>query len=424
MKDYTITRADLVDKVHGNDGQLTIGQPLTMGNLARVLTLLGVGLRYNVMIGEVVYVDEGVPLACEQACERLELRLRGILKVCGITAQSDLGPMLVSLARGDEFHPMAEWLGGLVWDGADHLAAAIEAVSTTTSLWPVFLENWLIQVVDAVCGWPGRRAMSLPYVLVLVGGQGVGKTAFLAALGGPWLRSEAELHLSSNGGKDHQIEALRWPMVELSELDGIFRKADVEHMKSFISRSEDALRAPYGRKPVKNPRRTVFCGSVNESQFLNDPSGSRRFWPVNVTGIDWAADIDWGGVWAQMYAAWLAEPSFTLTVAEDAERAKISLDQHTETTPEAEMIDAYLTAHMGSEFECFPLNTVGVMKLLGLNYNNPKAKKSAREAISRYLGISRTISRYQRVWMVPVNDDARNVRSWPAPKGVVRDIIT
>ena len=102
------------------------------------------------------------------------------------------------------------------------------------------------------------------------------------SLGGEWFKGEAELHLSASQGKDHQIEVLKWPMVELSELDGIFRKSDVANLKAFISREVDAIRCPYARAAIPKPRKTSFCGSVNNAEFLTDTSGSRRFRPVTV----------------------------------------------------------------------------------------------------------------------------------------------
>ena len=415
MQTEPLEKSQLVDKVKGNDDQLLTTQPLTLNNLIKVLLHTQLHLRFNVMTNEVVYVDNGAVITDEHQCERLELCLRSVLKVAGITGQSDLGPMLTTLARLDSFHPMEEWLRSLPPPavGADPIGDLIGSVTSSTALWPVFLEKWLVQVVDAVCGWHGRPQVSLPYVLVLAGAQGVGKTEFLRRLGHGWIRSEAELHLGSSTGKDHQIEALRWPMVELSELDGIFRKADIEHMKSFISRSEDSIRVPYGRKAVRSPRRTVFCGSVNEGQFLTDPSGSRRFWPVVVESIDWSAAVDWAGVWAQAFAEWTVDSSFSLTAAEEAERATISLEEHTEMSPEEEMIQDYLSAHIGSSFEEKPMNTVNVMKLLGLNFNNPKAKKAARNTLVKHLGKHRTLSGKQRAWAVPYNEFARDLLSWP-----------
>ena len=64
------------------------------------------------------------------------------------------------------------------------------------------------------------------------------------------------------------------------------RKADVETVKSFISRMDDKYRASYGVNVESHPRQCIIVGSTNaESGFLRDITGNRRFWPIPVSGI-------------------------------------------------------------------------------------------------------------------------------------------
>ncbi|PIB39592.1 hypothetical protein AOA59_30015, partial [Pseudomonas sp. 2822-15] len=48
-----------------------------------------------------------------------------------------------------------------------------------------------------------------------------------------------------------------------------------------LSRTEDQYRAAYARKTEKHPRRCVFFGTSNRSDYLKDPTGGRRFLPVD-----------------------------------------------------------------------------------------------------------------------------------------------
>lgn len=386
-------------------------QPLTTANLAYVLQRLGLGVRLNVMDQTIEWRDETGVVG---DCYRL---VSDWLKRVDIVAQGELPDVLGELAGESPFHPMDEWLAGVTWDGVDRIGALADTVTTDNELWPVYLENWLVQVVEAVRGWrahPGV-AVSLPYVLVLVGGQGVGKSRWLSRLGGRFFRGEAELHLSTAAGKDHQIEALKWPMVELAELDGIFRKSDVSHMKSFISREQDAIRMPYARRAVTRPRMTAFCGSVNEAEFLNDPSGSRRFWPVLVDGIAWDFEMDWRQLWAQAAAAWAENPSFALTEEEDALRVQAAGD-HTLMTAEEEKIRGYLAAHMGNPaFPVQAMNRTEILEMLygkGRIFSNAVISQAGR-VLSDMLGRHRTISGKQRSWQIPYNEFAQDVSTWP-----------
>ncbi|HEY9768620.1 MAG TPA: VapE domain-containing protein [Coleofasciculaceae cyanobacterium] len=70
--------------------------------------------------------------------------------------------------------------------------------------------------------------------------------------------------------------------VELSELGNAFRKADQDALKTFITTSSDDIRLPYGTRVHTLKRQFVLFGSTNDRQFLHDPTGSRRFMPVEI----------------------------------------------------------------------------------------------------------------------------------------------
>lgn len=70
----------------------------------------------------------------------------------------------------------------------------------------------------------------------------------------------------------------------MGELAGM-RKADIETVKSFISRVDDKYRASYGVNVESHPRQCIIVGTTNaETGFLRDITGNRRFWPVRVFG--------------------------------------------------------------------------------------------------------------------------------------------
>ena len=64
------------------------------------------------------------------------------------------------------------------------------------------------------------------------------------------------------------------------------KKSDVESVKRFITTLTDRYRPAYGRRVVSIPRSCVFAGSTNESSYLRDSTGNRRFWPVKCGDID------------------------------------------------------------------------------------------------------------------------------------------
>lgn len=404
-------------------------QPLTRGNVERMLMFLGLEVRFDMMRQRPCFVwaerDGFAQWTPTVFSERDELGVYQAL--CDQLAMLDisaprglLDDILLAIAQASRFHPMAEWLDGLgAWDGHDYIADLAATVETECELWPVFLENWLVQVVDGVCGWaseePGTASggarHGLPYCLVLVGDQGVGKTRWLRALGCGWLASEVELHLGSAAGRDHQLAALRWPMAELSELDGIFRKADVAHLKSFLSRETDSIRAPYARRALVMPRMTTFCGSVNVAEFLVDDTGSRRFWPVMVDRIR-DGGVDMLGVWSQARAYWAECPDFHLTADEEAWRDRQANTAHTLRSVMQETLAGYWEAHKDCEEMMRPMNRAEILDMLGFRNASNKLVSEAGQYLIENIGYHRTIDRKQRAWMFPFSEFAHDSSTW------------
>lgn len=392
-------------------------QVVTKDNVMWLLGQLGIEPALNMMTASSVLRCPGYG---ESNLDQIQLR-RVVLDMATrlrIHAHQQLEEVLSDLAHANPYHPMADWMAALPgWDGAvDHIGQLAATVVTNNPLWPVYLENWLIQTVHGVCGWADGRQQPLSHVLTLVGGQGVGKSRWLERLGGAYFKGEAELHLSTPGGKDHQLEVLRYPMAELSELDGIFRKTDIALMKSFITRAVDSIRAPYERRALVRPRMTSFCASVNEAEFLSDPSGSRRFWPVMVESIDWHHGVDFAGVWGQAYALWCENSHFDLTAEQDAQRAHVGLEQHTLIHAEEEVIEEYLRCHVGDpRYPEEPLNRTEILSLLFGRARNfsPIQISTAGKSITKSLGPHKTIDGKQRCWRFPYNPNGLDRETWP-----------
>ena len=111
---------------------------------------------------------------------------------------------------------------------------------------------------------------------------GLGKSTFFARLAGDWFSDS--LTLTDMRDKSGAEKLQGYWILELSELNGM-KKADVETVKSFISRADDKYRASYGANVESHPRQSIIVGSTNaESGFLRDITGNRRFWPVRISG--------------------------------------------------------------------------------------------------------------------------------------------
>jgi predicted P-loop ATPase len=129
--------------------------------------------------------------------------------------------------------------------------------------------RWLTSAV-ARAFQPGAKA---DCCLILEGSQGIGKSSALRLLGGEWFTDD----LPDLGTKDSALQLRGVWIVEISELAS-FRGIEANRIKAFISRQSDRYRPPYARKPIEAPRQCVFAGTANQSVYLHDETGGRRFW--------------------------------------------------------------------------------------------------------------------------------------------------
>jgi predicted P-loop ATPase len=76
----------------------------------------------------------------------------------------------------------------------------------------------------------------------------------------------------------------KW-LIELGELANV-KRTDFNLVKAYLVRRTDTVRPHFGRLVNDVPRQSVFIGTVNEGQYLKDPTGNRRYWPVQVGNCD------------------------------------------------------------------------------------------------------------------------------------------
>lgn len=176
--------------------------------------------------------------------------------------------------------------------------------------------------------------------LVLVGAQGTRKSTLAATLA---MQDEFFLPgLHDMGGKDAQIALRGHWVVELAELAAL-RRSEIEQVKSYLSARVDTYRAPYDRTTVSVPRQCIFIATTNDTFFLTDMTGNRRFWPVQVGRV-----IDTVGLRAALpsllaaaRAAWAAGEPLYLE-GEDAALALEQADEYVAGDETIGMVRAYL----------------------------------------------------------------------------------
>lgn len=182
-------------------------------------------------------------------------------------------------ARKNSFHPPRDWLRGLTWDGEPRIDNWVtDYFDVPKTDYTLRVARWFLMGMVARVMFPGIK---FDYCLVLEGFQGKGKSTALAILGGEWF-GDTDLDLSN---KDSMLALHGKWLYEFPEL-GSLTRADSSKQKSFLTRLVDEFRAPYGTQMISCPRQVVFAGSTNEWEWNKDPTGGRRFWPIECGDID------------------------------------------------------------------------------------------------------------------------------------------
>lgn len=183
---------------------------------------------------------------------------------------------VMCVARENAYDPVYNELNGLVWDGVPRLdAVASKHLRNSGELEAVLVRKTIIAAVVRALE-PGCQVDT---TCVLTGGQGALKSSFWRALAGSENFGDSALDITN---KDAPLQMRASWFYELPEIDGITTRRHADQVKAFMTVRSDLFRPPYGRAVARYPRATVFVGSTNKDDYLTDPTGSRRFWTVEV----------------------------------------------------------------------------------------------------------------------------------------------
>lgn len=261
--------------------------------------------------------------------------------VYGIVSNQKVDDTLSLEFEKHKFHPIVDYLESLTWDGTnrvdnlliDYFGAEDNAYSKAA------IRKTLCAAVARVFE-PGIK---FDTALILVGDQGTYKSTFVKKLGKDWF---SDTFMTVQGKESFEQIQGAW-LVEIAELSGL-KKAEVEVIKHYISKREDSFRPAYGRVVETYRRQCVFFGTTNDKDFLRDPTGNRRFMPVDVrkdfvkkdVTVDLTSDeID--QVWAEACVLYKNGETLYLN-GEEEKLAKIEQHKHSEVDSRRGIIEGYL----------------------------------------------------------------------------------
>ncbi|SEO11806.1 virulence-associated E family protein [Paenibacillus sp. OK076] len=263
-----------------------------------------------------------------------------IEKVYGIAVDAKINNALTLITHKKRFNDVRRYLEGLTWDGVQRLDTLFtDYLGAEDSLYTRTVSRKSFTAAVARAMEPGVK---WDYMPILAGPQGLGKSTFLRFMGKDWYSDS----LTTFEGKD-AMELIQgiW-LNEVGELTGM-SKSESNAVKQFLSRTEDIYREAYGKRTMPYPRRCVFFGTTNDSEFLRDRTGNRRFWPIDVGVLrptksvfqDLKGEVD--QIYAEAYVRWqLNEP---LYLSGDIEEwAKERQEAHRESNAKEGIIQAFV----------------------------------------------------------------------------------
>jgi len=191
------------------------------------------------------------------------------------------GEAAQTVAIERRFHPVREYLNGLKWDGRPRIAQwAKTYLGAEKDVECLFAKMWLISAVARIKR-PGEKVDT---AIILEGGQGEKKSTALGNLlpTRDWFADR----MSDIGTKDSLQECNGVWIVEIAEFDAHIKGREAGKVKAFMSSASNRFRLPYGHMVMDFPRQCVFAGTTNKTNYLQDETGSRRFWPIECGVID------------------------------------------------------------------------------------------------------------------------------------------
>ena len=189
----------------------------------------------------------------------------------------------IDSTRIEQFDPVNTWLDKLPkWNGHDHIADLAKRVPTDQPHWEMYLRMWL---VGMVAQWreSDKQLTGNALTPLLIGRQGCGKTRFCKILLPPELRDYYNDKINFKNEFDLNIALTSFALINIDEFDKTSGSQQIV-LKYLLSSSDVKFRPPYGKTIKQFRRYTSFIGTTNQMKPLVDPTGSRRFVCVGVTG--------------------------------------------------------------------------------------------------------------------------------------------
>lgn len=196
---------------------------------------------------------------------------------------------VINSHRVPDVHPLREYVYNCAeytpdqpdWIGLLAKQVTVEGGADEQEEWRYCFTKWFVAMVAS---WLKDDVVN-HQVLVLIGRQGIYKTTWLEYLIPPQLRNySCKMASCSSLNKDDRLRIAEYGLISLDEIDAMTPR-ELNIIKSVITSSDISERAAYRYNKERRIRLASFCASGNNSEFLTDLTGNRRWLPFIVLAI-------------------------------------------------------------------------------------------------------------------------------------------
>lgn len=262
--------------------------------------------RYNTIMGYTEYKDKSFRyMDWMPVDDRVTKGMTIKARLNGINAWDNDVKRYVQSDMIKPFNPIGDYLWEQYekWDGKDHIRKLARTVPTNNPHWEDWFYTWFLGMVRQ---WQvtnlakyGNQAVPL-----LISSQGWNKTTFCEQLLPPELRWGYTGNLQMDDKRQVLQQMAQMLLINLDEFNQISPRIQQGFLKNIITLSSVKIKRPYGRHVEDFPRRASFIATTNQADVLADPSGSRRFLGVELTGpIDVSTPPNYEQLYAQAMRA-------------------------------------------------------------------------------------------------------------------------
>ena len=376
--------------------------PATIENLAYMLTFYGILVQYNVITKKLIV---HIPKLISTVDNADNVAMTHIISLANLN-QIPVGQVpdfVLAIADRNQVNPVADWINSKLWDGVDRFPEFYDTLETEAHfpkrLKETLMFRWALSAVAAALKPRGFRCRG---ILTLQGSQSMGKTTWVSSLVPDAILREQVIkvdHPLDPSDKDSKLTALEHWIVELGELESSFRK-DVDKLKGFITSDMDKIRRPYARANSEYPRKTVFVATVNDANFLVDPTGNSRFWTLPLVNINYTHGIDLQQVFAQLAVHFHRGEHWWLDRDDERELETFNNANHRTVNVVRELLLSALDLSKIGNEKLEAYTAIEVLSRLEIKQPTDAQLKNCRAALRELLGESKRIRGLNK-WYVP-----------------------